>query len=159
MKIFKDATGHDWTIQIHVGNIKKVKDLTGVDLLAIKDMEVFSQLADPIKLVDTLFVLCQNQAIREGISDEGFAERLVGDAIESATKALLDELLDFFPQKRSAPLKKLLEATEKVEEKRLENMTLQMQDPKFLEEMEVAIEKSLSFQEKSSGQVSTSGQE
>jgi len=55
-------------------------------------------LAEPVALIDVIYVLCEAQAKAAGVSDEGFGEAMAGDVIEAARDAFLAEFVDFFPR-------------------------------------------------------------
>ena len=107
MKTFTDNTGRTWTLSVTVGTIKRVRALCGVDLANIITMEsgktpnvgLLERLAaDPVLLVDVLFAVCKPEADTKGITDEEFGRAMAGDVIELAATALLDEIIDFFPE-------------------------------------------------------------
>jgi len=104
MKTFTDNAGRDWVIEINVASLKRVKGLTGTDLIALAvsmDTSVAERLAsDPILLCDVLYAVCKPQADERGISDEEFGRAMAGDAIESATVALLEDIVGFCPSPR-----------------------------------------------------------
>ena len=113
MKTFVDNGGQTWTVTINVSVIKRVRGLLNVDLLAIVEGTLVEKLVrDPILLCDVIYVVCKPEADDRGISDEDFGRAMAGDAIEHATKALLDELVDFSPSPRDrANLRRVLETT------------------------------------------------
>jgi hypothetical protein len=93
-------------VDVSVATIKRVRTLTGVNLLEVIQGELIEQLSsDPILLADCLYAVCQPQAVREGVSDEAFGQSLAGDVIDRATTALLEGLIEFFPE----PKRRLLE--------------------------------------------------
>lgn len=103
MHRFTDAEGRVWTIGVNVTTLKKVRGALDVNLLDIADKskDLLERLqTDPILLADCLWVLCEDQAKARNpaVTDEDFGRALAGDAIEQATAALLDELMDFFPR-------------------------------------------------------------
>ncbi len=101
MRTFKDNAGRTWTISLTVAAVKRVRDLAKLDLLDLASGRVFERLvADPVTLCDALYAACKPQADAEGISDEQFGEAMAGDAIEHASKALVEELIQFFPNAR-----------------------------------------------------------
>ena len=107
MKTFTDNTGRAWSLAINVDAVKRVKALVNVDLLQAVEGKLIEQLvADPILLCDVVFCLCKPQADQLGVSDEDFGRAMAGDAIEQATSAMLEELVDFFPSRRRALLTK-----------------------------------------------------
>ena len=101
MKTFKDSTSRTWTIAINVAAIKRVRDLVDVDLLEIVGGKLIERLVgDPILLCDVVYAVCKPEADAAGITDEQFGQAMAGDAIERATKALLEDLVDFSPSPR-----------------------------------------------------------
>ena len=105
MRTYTDNLDRAWMLEINVTAIKKVKALTGVDLYKLLDnrFEGLNQLLrDPIALVDVLFALCQAQAAEKSIADEEFGRGLAGQALGDAGEAFLEELLDFFPERKAA---------------------------------------------------------
>lgn len=106
MRNFIDSSGRVWVVDISVATIKRVRTLTGINLLEVIQGELIEQLSsDPILLADCLYAVCQPQAVREGVSDEAFGQSLAGDVIDRATTALLEGLIEFFPE----PKRRLLE--------------------------------------------------
>ena len=101
MRTFKDNAGRTWTISLTVSAVKRVRDLAKIDLLDLANGRVIERLsADPVTLCDALYAACKPQADAEGITDEAFGEAMAGDAIEHASKALVEELIQFFPNAR-----------------------------------------------------------
>lgn len=101
MPTFTDTRERSWTVEINVSAVKRVKSLTGVDLLDVGEGGVLAELAtDPVRLCDVLYALCKPQADAADVSDEAFGEGLAGDAIERATGAFLEALIGFFPNPR-----------------------------------------------------------
>jgi len=134
MKSFTDNLGRTWTLVVNVAAIKRVRALCGVDLNAIveidKDQNPTAELlerlsTDPVLLVDVLFAVCKPECDQKGVTDEDFGAAMAGDAIEQATGALLDEIVDFFPTAKRMALQKILAATRRFEtlaKKRLEDL-------------------------------------
>jgi hypothetical protein len=116
MGSFKDAKGRKWAIEIDVGTIKRVRDLTGFELLSIveHDGAALDKLRDDVVLlVNVLYAICEPQAnsygpwwrrllgIGRGISDEEFGRGLRGDCIERAWELIIEGMARFFPEGRS----------------------------------------------------------
>jgi len=115
MKLFKDTEGREWTVNVNVATIKRVRDLVDVDLLALADGELFAKLiSDPVLLCDTVFAVCKPEADKKGIVDTDFGESMSGDTIEAATNALLEEIVNFCPSRQGREnLNRILTATNK----------------------------------------------
>jgi len=117
---FVDSQGRDWTLAVDIVGVKRVKNAVGVDLLS--DVEAAQkQLADDVVLlVDVLYLLVKPQADERKVSDEDFGRSLKGEPIENATLVLMQEIADFFPPRKRAALRMLLEKSQVLEEKALE---------------------------------------
>lgn len=130
MHIFKDNAGRTWTLVIHVAAVKRVRALLGLDLYSLVDdrfQGLAKLLADPVSLVDVLYVLARDEAEKLGISDEDFGAALAGDAIEAASTAFLEELVDFFPDPRvRAGLRKVIETSRKVRESLMDRLQVDL---------------------------------
>jgi len=121
MRSFKDNADRTWTVTLNVYAVKKVRDLLQVDLLDLggdaKDGNglLYRLIADPVLLVDVLYVVCQEQADEANVTDEQFGRAMAGDAIDGATKAFLEELADSTPSPRDrARARKVIDATWKL---------------------------------------------
>lgn len=105
MKTFTDTHGRQWSVALNIAAVKRARDLAGVDLLAADlgdpSQNVITRLAgDPVLLCDVIYAVCKPEADANGVSDEDFGAAMAGDAIDHATRALLEELADFFPNRR-----------------------------------------------------------
>ena len=151
MKSFTDNLGRTWTLVVNVAAIKRVRALCGIDLNAIVEIdknnnptaELLERLStDPVLLVDVLYAVCKPECEQKSVSDEDFGAAMAGDAIEQATSALLDEVVDFFPTAKRAALQKILAATRRIEalaKKKLENI---LADSAFEEKLVSELERS-----------------
>ncbi len=111
MPHFTDTAGHRWNLALSVGTVKRVRELSGVDLLTILDkpQALVDLASDPVRFVDVLFIVIKPQADQIGICDEAFGESLDGETVEAATDAFLEALVDFFPGARKTTLKRVLD--------------------------------------------------
>lgn len=101
MHTFKDARDRTWHVAVTVAAAKRCRDLAGTDLLGLvadKLRPLGELLADPVRLVDVLYVLCADQAKAAGVTDEQFGEAMHGDALDHAANAFVEALVDFFPR-------------------------------------------------------------
>jgi hypothetical protein len=119
MKTFTDNAGRTWTLAINVDVLKRVRGLVDVNLLDIIDGKLIERLyRDPVLLCDVVYAVCKPEADAKSVSDEDFGRAMAGDAIEQATKALLEELVGFSPSPRDrANLQRVLETTWRVMDK------------------------------------------
>ena len=139
MKTFKDNEGREWCVSIDVAAVKRCRDLLNEDLLDVQ--QVLQRLmVDPILLCDVVYVVCKPQADQLGVTDEQFAQAMGGRAIARAKQALVEELVDFFPEEADrvnlrAALKKFNEMAARAREM----IRLRIDSPKLTEEIEAAL--------------------
>lgn len=112
MPSFKDTNGREWLVTLNVAQVKRVRERLGVNLADLQEGNLLVRLADPVTLVDVLFVLVQPQADENNVTDEQFAASLGGDTLSAASTALLEALCDFFPQPIRLMLRKVLAQTQ-----------------------------------------------
>jgi len=113
MKTFNDNAGRTWTVAINVNAIKRVRSLLDVNLLEVIEGELLEQLIrDPVLLCDVVYAVCKPEADEKNVTDQEFGRSMAGDAIDQATKALLEELVGFSPSRQSrANLQRILDTT------------------------------------------------
>lgn len=143
-RTYTDANGKTWTIVVNVGQIKRLRDRLKLDLLASDDGTVFARLAeDPVLLVDALYVLCETQATAAGVDDEDFGAGLRGNVIDTATQALLEEIVDFFPTRKAAVLKKGTGRFRELQDLRAEMAERFLDDPALMDQVKAKIDEAL----------------
>ena len=156
MANFTDAQDREWKIFIDILTVKKLKQ-HDLDILNMFEggMEVFeSIIGDPIRLVDTLWLICEDQVQERGMDETGFAKALYGDALLSAAEALVEGVCDFFPDpKRRATLKAVLRKSREASEILLDRAMAQVEGID-IEDMVKALESE--YTEKSGEQPDTS---
>lgn len=112
MHVFATNSGQQWEVCIDVAAVKRVRALLSLDLYGLVDngaTGLNELLSDPVRFVDTIYVLCRVQADRLGVSDEAFGQSLGGDSLAAAADAFLEELIDFFPDSKArANLRRLM---------------------------------------------------
>lgn len=121
MKAFKDQSGKVWTLQINVSSVKRCRAHAEVDLPGLFDDEckgLQALTSDPIKFIELIYVLIQEEAKERNISQDDFESSMSGDAIECCMDAFLAELIEFFPEPRKRDaLKKILKASRDLQDK------------------------------------------
>jgi len=132
MKTFVDNAGRTWSVQVNIGTVKRVRDLVKVNLLEVIEGKLLEKLiSDPILLCDVIYCLCQSEAETRNVTDVDFGKAMAGDAIEYATTALLEELVDFFPDGRRRVLNKALAKLRKLEAVALETVETRLDSPEL----------------------------
>ena len=136
MKTFTDNAGRVWTVQVNVDAIKRVRDLAQVNLLEVVEGKLLERLiSDPILLCDVIYCLCKPEADAKSISDVEFGRAMAGDAIDGATTALLEELVDFFPQAKRRVLAKALAKLQKLQTAALAAVETRLDSPELEKQM------------------------
>jgi len=151
---FTDIKGRAWLIEITVDTVKRVKSLCEVDLLDIvQDRgKLLSQLTDdPITLCNILYVICKDQADEQKVSDEDFGRGLGGDALEQATVAFLEALVNFFPGHKRRVLQKVLDRSAEVQSMATDLIIAKLDDPAIEAHLKARVEKILLTPGDSSG--------
>jgi hypothetical protein len=109
---FTDTTGRVWPVRLDIATARRVRSDTGVDLCGPNVAETVQDLAaDPIGLVDVLYLVCV-PANESWVTADEFGSAMGGDAVEHALDALVGALSDFFPNPAGrAILRRALEET------------------------------------------------
>lgn len=127
MRSFADTTGRTWSVVINVAAVKRVRGLMNLDLYTLVDdgfKPLAALVADPVRLADVLYCLCRDEAEARQVRDEDFGRALAGDVLLHAADALVEELIDFFPDARTREgLTKVLQAGRKVRDAILAHAT------------------------------------
>ncbi|MCL4743261.1 MAG: hypothetical protein KJZ54_13785 [Phycisphaerales bacterium] len=153
MKVFKDNAGREWTVEINVAALKRVKSLTGVELLGVLDGTLIERfIRDPVLLCDAVYAICKPLADERNVTDEDFGRSMAGDVIERATEALLEELVSFCPSPRDrANLGRVLKATRDVMDKARDIVEAKLDSGELEKAAEQALEQAQTGPGNSSG--------
>lgn len=136
MKTFNDNAARSWTVQVNVDAIKRVRDLAQVNLLEVVEGKLLERLiSDPILLCDVIYCLCKPEADSKSVSDVDFGRAMGGDSIDGATTALLEELVDFFPQAKRRVLAKALAKLQKLQTAALAAVETRLDSPELDRQM------------------------
>ncbi len=99
-------------------------------------------------LCDEVYAICKPEADGPRITDEQFGRAMAGDAIEHATKALLEDLVLFSPSPRDrANLQRVLQTTWRMMDKARDLIEAKLESG----EMEKTVEQMLASASGSSG--------
>ena len=148
MRTFKDNAGRTWSVTLNVLQMKRIRAHLGIDLVNVITLDAGGKVKvdlvdrianDPCLLVDILWVCVEDEAKAAGVTDEEFGRSLAGESIEEATRAFLDELVDFFPGAKRLFLKKAVELSRKFGGEMTEALGKALEDP----ELERCVEESM----------------
>ena len=84
-------------------------------------------------------MILQPQAEAQSVSAEAFADAVAGDVITRATEALLEEIVDFFPEPKRRTMRRILELMRSAERQALERLEAMAGSP----EMEARLQKEI----------------
>jgi len=141
MRTFKDNADRAWTVNVNVDCIKRVRSLLNLDLLEAAEGKLLDRLVnDPVLLCDCIYCNCKPEADAKGVSDEEFGRAMAGDAIDHATTALLEELVDFFPSPKRQVLRKALEKLKQLEKKAYELVNQRLDSPQLERQLEAVFQ-------------------
>lgn len=141
MKTFTDKTGREWNISVTVDAIKRVRSLLDVDLTEAAAGKLIQQLADnPVLLCDVIYCIVKPEADAKEISDEDFGKAMAGDAIDQATSAFLEDLVNFFPSRKREMLQKVLVKLKNLEAIAAEVVNKRLDSPELETQMRAELE-------------------
>ncbi len=158
MPTFKDAHNREWTIKLDAPTILRVRSATcdepnckhlqgvgctGVDLADLEGKVQLRLRRDVVLLVNTLYLLCQPEAQKQGISDEQFGASLVGDAIRRATIAMDEAIADFFPEETRAILRAITAKDTEVRSLGMKRALERINDPNLAQQFVAALDAQL----------------
>jgi hypothetical protein len=151
MQYVKDTNNFQWEIKVNVNTLKRIKALCEIDLMELisvneKTGEMNTELlerlsSDPVLLVDLLYATCKPQADEKNMTDEQFAEVWAGDQIEFAVNALMEEIINFFPEAKRRLWQKINQAS-KINAQKEKDEILQELDKISLEDLALQLEMS-----------------
>lgn len=99
MSMYTDCLGKEWQINLTIGLTKRIRSVTGVDVLRLfeKDSQDLIRLSsDPMKIV-SIVSMCNNDHDHSVIEDG-----LDADTMDRFTQALLEAVISFFPNRSLA---------------------------------------------------------
>ena len=141
MKTFTDNAGRSWDISVTVDAVKRVRSLLDVDLMEAAAGKLIQQLADsPVLLCDVIYCIVKPQADERNISDEEFGRAMAGDAIDQATSAFLEDLVNFFPSRKREMLQKVLVKLQNLEAIAAEVVNKRLDSPELETQMRAELE-------------------
>jgi hypothetical protein len=103
---FVDRDGRKWTIALDFEVYRRVLTGCEVDLCDIvyPEQKCLRKLSDAITLVDVVWEIVQEQAIREGVREEQFAKAIDMSILQDVQRKLIDEMLFFSRSHPRAPI-------------------------------------------------------
>ena len=144
MPTFKDENGRPWTVKIDVAAVKRIRESLQIDLMTALSGDLISKIAaDPVILVEILWLLVEKEAKAANIADADFGAAIAGDALERAGDTFLEALILFFPPRQRETLAKLKTKTDAMQAKAAKQANAQLETPEFDQAMENLLQTSL----------------
>lgn len=129
---FQDTAGRVWSVSIGTDTIKRVRSSLDLDFLETYfDGTLRAKLFDVCLLVDTLYVVCKEQADAKGITDVDFGRSMSGEVLEVAAKALEEALFFICPPARREIGRTGWQKMEQVQTKACQMAVVRMNDPEI----------------------------
>lgn len=135
---FKNAAGVEWIVKVTVDVIERVREI-GVDLGDITAATMKRLAMDDVLLVRTMWLACEPQAEKAGVTPAQFGEAMVGDTLDDAYEALRGGLEDFFPSRKRSFWLKMLATDQEVQAQAMEMGLAALADQANKEEISRAL--------------------
>lgn len=123
MPSFVDVKNRPWGVTVSAWSVGEVRKLLGVDLARLHEggfKPLADLLADPVRLIDVVYVLCREQCEAQKVSDEDFGRAMLGDVLYAARDAFAGALVEFTPDKRRREaLSRMFDAAKRAEDRLL----------------------------------------
>ena len=110
-KTFKTTDGSQWLVEVNYLTVKRVRDLCGVNVLDIcnLDKEMLSGwVADDLKVLEVICAVVRPQLAERDMADEQFFAACDGSVLKEAVERLVDGVSDFFQEPRRGLIKKVI---------------------------------------------------
>lgn len=116
LRSFTDKNGLEWKIVIGLYTARRVKELSDgrIDFVdtsrAQSARNALIEMAEDVEMTaQVLWWLCESQAGERGLSEIEFAESFDLDILDAAQCAVAEAVIDFFPSRHRAALRKATE--------------------------------------------------
>lgn len=143
---FVDRDQQVWSFVLHVGNIRRAKQLLGVDLLDYQQPAWLERLAlDPGMVVDLCGLLTTPTPAERGLDEETMAAKFDGQVVADAMEALREAWIAFSPAKVQPVLRALAEKTGQAQTMAGAALIADLASPETTQEIEDEIQRRLSM--------------
>jgi hypothetical protein len=111
MQKFKTLDGREWVIDITYLTVKRVRELCGVNVLDICNLDretLAGWMSDDLKVLEVVCAVVRPQLAALDLSDEEFFAVCDGSVLHEAVERLVDVVTDFFREPRKGLVKKVI---------------------------------------------------
>lgn len=137
-RTFSDSFGREWSVKVVVDTIEKVREID-VDLGDVTGQTMKRLAMDDVLLVRSMWLICEEQADKAGVTPRQFGESLFGDAIDDAYEALRGALDDFFPRRKREFWRRMMEADYRQQAESMQVGLETLDDPETQQQFSQAI--------------------
>jgi hypothetical protein len=141
MATFKTLDGKQWLVEVNYLTVKRVRDLCGVNVLDICNLDKESLsgwVADDLKVLEVICAVVRPQLAALDMADEEFFAACDGGVLREAVERLVDQVSDFFQEPRKGLVKKVI-ARLRETEKKMEKAAEQAIEKALQSDFEVAL--------------------
>jgi hypothetical protein len=120
MAKFKTLDGKEWVIDVTYLTVKRVRDLCGVNVLDICNLDKESLsgwVADDLKVLEVVCAVVRPQLAAIDMADDEFFAACDGQVLKEAVERLVDQVSDFFQEPRKGLVKKVIAKLRETEKK------------------------------------------
>jgi hypothetical protein len=120
MAKFKTLDGKEWVIEVTYLTVKRVRDLCGVNVLDICNLDKESLsgwVADDLKVLEVVCAVVRPQLAAIDMADDEFFAVCDGQVLKEAVERLVDQVSDFFQEPRKGLVKKVIAKLRETEKK------------------------------------------
>lgn len=135
MRSFKDKHGTEWTVDVDLSLINRVRSATGINLIDLVLGKAGDDVAEDLeKQGQILWAVCEDQARARNASPETFAKGMNGESMEKGFEAIAEGVADFLSPTRRDLARKVMEKGKAVQAAALDlvNQKLDALDPSKL---------------------------
>jgi len=120
MPKIKTLDGKTWVIEVTYLTVKRVRDLCGVNVLDICNLDKESLsgwVADDLKVLEVICAVVRPQLAAIDMSDDDFFAVCDGAVLREAVERLVDQVSDFFQEPRRGLVKRVIAKLRETETK------------------------------------------
>jgi len=146
MAKFKDNEDREWNIRIDAPAIMQIREDCDSQFLFDdgEKQNTYQRLqSDPVLLCRVIFLLCAKQRSDRGITEEEFYFSVIGDAIDSATEAILKAIVFFTPKRTRELLSAVAKRTERMQDQAIRMALEKINDPAIEEKLMAGLKEAI----------------
>lgn len=138
MRFFTDSKGNKWELALNLGVQLRLKAEFQHD---IRDVHILEKLGDAQVFTDIIGCLLAKQIEAAQLTRDTFFESLIGNDIDALAEELIQEIVDFFPERQKPIVRELLAKAEKYRTSMKEVASEAVTNPKMDQLIETTIQK------------------